>query len=111
MHSHHGPTSGSQPEGFSGEAFCSLLLSFIFITVCGGKSCVAWYVSVFNTCVLCAGLPGSLNRSSVTDIKQEEKEDDENCSITDKSEDDRKEIKIRPRTRFLHFLFLYDVYT
>ncbi|KAG7214656.1 hypothetical protein INR49_010548 [Caranx melampygus] len=73
LHSHHGPTS--QPEGFSaGEASSSQLLCFIFMPA------------------------GSLNRSSVTDIKQEEKEDDENCSITDKSEDDRKEMKVRPRT-------------
>ncbi|XP_039998976.1 transcription factor 3a isoform X2 [Xiphias gladius] len=41
------------------------------------------------------GLPGSLNRSSGADIKQEEKEDDENCSITDKSEDERKDMKAR----------------
>ncbi|XP_018532446.1 transcription factor 3a isoform X2 [Lates calcarifer] len=44
------------------------------------------------------GLPGSLNRSSSADIKQEEKEDDENCSITDKSEDEKKEMKARLRT-------------
>ncbi|GAA6234861.1 transcription factor E2-alpha-like isoform X2 [Lates japonicus] len=45
-----------------------------------------------------SGLPGSLNRSSSADIKQEEKEDDENCSITDKSEDEKKEMKARLRT-------------
>ncbi|MEQ2214142.1 hypothetical protein XENOCAPTIV_011221, partial [Xenoophorus captivus] len=39
------------------------------------------------------GLPGSGNRSSGTAIKREEKEDDENCSMTDKSEDDRKDLK------------------
>ncbi|XP_040910859.1 transcription factor 3a isoform X1 [Toxotes jaculatrix] len=44
------------------------------------------------------GLPGSLNRSSAPDIKREDKEDDENCSITDKSEDERKDIKARLRT-------------
>ncbi|KAM4728530.1 transcription factor E2-alpha-like isoform 7-T7 [Anableps anableps] len=44
------------------------------------------------------GLPGSGNRSSGTSIKREEKEDDENCSITDKSEDERKDLKARLRT-------------
>ncbi|XP_071347419.1 transcription factor 3a isoform X3 [Trachinotus anak] len=44
------------------------------------------------------GLPGSLNRSSGADIKQEKKEDDENCSITDKSEDEKKDMKARLRT-------------
>ncbi|XP_054889029.1 transcription factor 3a isoform X2 [Poeciliopsis prolifica] len=44
------------------------------------------------------GLPGSGNRSGGTSIKREEKEDDENCSITDKSEDDRKDLKARLRT-------------
>ncbi|XP_014881971.1 transcription factor E2-alpha-like isoform X1 [Poecilia latipinna] len=45
------------------------------------------------------GLPGSGNRSGGTAIKREDKEDDENCSITDKSEDDRKDLKARLRTR------------
>ncbi|XP_062284648.1 transcription factor E2-alpha-like isoform X1 [Scomber scombrus] len=36
-------------------------------------------------------LPGGLNRSSGNDIKREKKEDDENCSITDKSEDENKD--------------------
>ncbi|XP_047224187.1 transcription factor 3a isoform X7 [Girardinichthys multiradiatus] len=44
------------------------------------------------------GLPGSGNRSSGTAIKREEKEDDENCSMTDKSEDDRKDLKARLRS-------------
>ncbi|XP_043990878.1 transcription factor 3a isoform X7 [Gambusia affinis] len=43
-------------------------------------------------------LPGSGNRSGGTAIKREAKEDDENCSITDKSEDDRKDLKARLRT-------------
>ncbi|XP_068196391.1 transcription factor 3a isoform X2 [Antennarius striatus] len=42
-----------------------------------------------------AGLTGSLNRSGVADIKREDKEDDENCSITDKSEDEKKDMKAR----------------
>ncbi|XP_070700458.1 transcription factor 3a isoform X2 [Pempheris klunzingeri] len=37
------------------------------------------------------GLSSSLNRSS--DVKREEKEDDENCSVTDKSEDEKKDMK------------------
>ncbi|XP_051262980.1 transcription factor 3a isoform X1 [Dicentrarchus labrax] len=44
------------------------------------------------------GLPGSLNRSSGTDVKREDKEDDENCSITDRSEDEKKDTKGRLRT-------------
>ncbi|XP_032421448.1 transcription factor 3a isoform X3 [Xiphophorus hellerii] len=44
------------------------------------------------------GLPGSGNRFGGTAIKREEREDDENCSITDKSEDDRKDLKARLRT-------------
>uniref|UniRef100_A0A3Q0SDQ6 Transcription factor E2-alpha n=1 Tax=Amphilophus citrinellus TaxID=61819 RepID=A0A3Q0SDQ6_AMPCI len=46
---------------------------------------------------LCAGLPGNINRSAAA-IKQELNEDDENCSMTDKSEDEKKEMKSRPRT-------------
>ncbi|XP_043990874.1 transcription factor 3a isoform X3 [Gambusia affinis] len=46
-------------------------------------------------------LPGSGNRSGGTAIKREAKEDDENCSITDKSEDDRKDLKARLRTSSL----------
>ncbi|XP_063742255.1 transcription factor 3a isoform X1 [Eleginops maclovinus] len=41
------------------------------------------------------GLSGSLNRSSGSDIKREDKEDDENCSITDRSEDEKKDVKAR----------------
>ncbi|XP_028282980.1 transcription factor 3a isoform X2 [Parambassis ranga] len=44
------------------------------------------------------GLPGSVNRSSAAAIKQEEREDDENCSLTDKSEDEKKDMKARLRT-------------
>ncbi|KAM9440262.1 transcription factor 3a isoform 2-T2 [Clarias gariepinus] len=43
-------------------------------------------------------LPGSLPRSSSTDIKREDKEDDENCSIIDKSDDEKKDGKMN-RTR------------
>lgn len=47
------------------------------------------------------GLPGALPRSSSTDIKREEKEDDENCSVTDKSDDEKKDGKMnRTRTRY-----------
>ncbi|KAM9349193.1 transcription factor E2-alpha-like [Symphorus nematophorus] len=41
------------------------------------------------------GLPSSLGRSSGPNIKREEKEDDENCSITDRSEDEKKDVKAR----------------
>ncbi|XP_047444359.1 transcription factor 3a isoform X2 [Mugil cephalus] len=58
---HHGPASGSQPEGFSGQ-------------------------------------PGNASRSSAAAIKREDKEDDENCSLTDKSEDERKDMKAHLRT-------------
>ncbi|NP_001239171.1 transcription factor E2-alpha [Oryzias latipes] len=49
-------------------------------------------------CCLCAGLSGSVTRSGGASIKREEKEDDENCSITDKSEDEKKDMKTRLRT-------------
>ncbi|XP_041659423.1 transcription factor 3a isoform X2 [Cheilinus undulatus] len=45
-----------------------------------------------------SGLIGSINRSSGADVKREEKEDDENCSITDKSEDERKDMNPHLRT-------------
>ncbi|XP_053507341.1 transcription factor 3a isoform X2 [Ictalurus furcatus] len=41
-----------------------------------------------------SSLSGSLTRSSSTDIKREEKEDDENCSVIDKSEDEKKDGKM-----------------
>ncbi|XP_011484925.1 transcription factor E2-alpha isoform X3 [Oryzias latipes] len=44
------------------------------------------------------GLSGSVTRSGGASIKREEKEDDENCSITDKSEDEKKDMKTRLRT-------------
>uniref|UniRef100_UPI0037E7E116 transcription factor 3a isoform X2 n=1 Tax=Semicossyphus pulcher TaxID=241346 RepID=UPI0037E7E116 len=37
-------------------------------------------------------LINSLSRSTGSDVKREDKEDDENCSITDKSEDERKDM-------------------
>ncbi|XP_042283634.1 transcription factor 3a isoform X1 [Thunnus maccoyii] len=43
-------------------------------------------------------LPGSLNRSSGGDIKREDKEEDENCSITDKSEDENKDTNAHLRS-------------
>ncbi|KAK2822285.1 hypothetical protein Q5P01_022350 [Channa striata] len=43
------------------------------------------------------GLPSSLSRSSGADIKRERKEDDDNCSITDKSEDEKKDMKAHVR--------------
>ncbi|XP_022072349.1 transcription factor 3a isoform X3 [Acanthochromis polyacanthus] len=44
------------------------------------------------------GLSGNRNRSSGTAIKREEKEDDENCSVTDKSEDEKRDMKAHLRT-------------
>ncbi|XP_071755705.1 transcription factor E2-alpha-like isoform X1 [Centroberyx gerrardi] len=44
------------------------------------------------------GLPGSISRSSGSDIKREDKEDDENSSIGDKSDDEKKDMKGRIRT-------------
>uniref|UniRef100_A0A8C8E1Q0 Transcription factor E2-alpha n=1 Tax=Oryzias sinensis TaxID=183150 RepID=A0A8C8E1Q0_9TELE len=44
------------------------------------------------------GLSGGVTRSGGASIKREEKEDDENCSITDKSEDEKKDMKTRLRT-------------
>ncbi|XP_060762263.1 transcription factor 3a isoform X2 [Neoarius graeffei] len=48
-----------------------------------------------------SSLPGSLPRTSSTDIKREDKEDDENCSVIDKSEDEKKDSKMN-RTRTSH---------
>ncbi|XP_046733004.1 transcription factor 3a isoform X2 [Silurus meridionalis] len=46
-----------------------------------------------------SGLPGSLSRSSSADIKREDKEDDENCSV--KSDDEKKDGKMN-RTHTSH---------
>ncbi|KAM6990422.1 transcription factor 3a isoform 2-T2 [Tautogolabrus adspersus] len=45
-----------------------------------------------------AGLIASIHRSTGSKLDREEKEDDENCSITDKSEDERKDMKNHLRT-------------
>ncbi|XP_055722591.1 transcription factor 3a isoform X2 [Salvelinus fontinalis] len=44
-------------------------------------------------------LSRSTHSSSGADIKREDKEDDENSSVADKSEDEKKDSKARPRTR------------
>nr|XP_019964828.1 PREDICTED: transcription factor E2-alpha-like isoform X2 [Paralichthys olivaceus] len=44
------------------------------------------------------GLSSSVHRSSASDIKKEGKEDDDNCSNTDKSEDEKKDMKARLQT-------------
>ncbi|XP_023131716.1 transcription factor 3a isoform X2 [Amphiprion ocellaris] len=44
------------------------------------------------------GLSGNGNRSSGAAIKREEKEEDENCSVTDKSEDEKRDMKAHLRT-------------
>lgn len=54
---------------------------------------------------LCAGLHGSLNRISGGDVKREDKEDDENCSLTDRSEDEKKDMKAHLGSRFLKPFF------
>uniref|UniRef100_A0AAQ4RGS4 Transcription factor E2-alpha n=1 Tax=Gasterosteus aculeatus aculeatus TaxID=481459 RepID=A0AAQ4RGS4_GASAC len=82
MHGHHGPNS-VQP-GSQPEGFT------------GDSIC---------------GLSGSLKRSSGSDIKREDKEDDENCSITDRSEDEKKDMKARLGTRCLKPFFLHKIYT
>ncbi|XP_075877267.1 transcription factor 3a isoform X3 [Nelusetta ayraudi] len=40
-----------------------------------------------------SGLSGGLSRSSIADVKQEKREDEENCSVGDRSEDERKDMK------------------
>lgn len=47
-------------------------------------------------------LPSGLNRSCAPGIKREKKEEDDNCSVTDKSEDERKDMKNRIRTSSLN---------
>ncbi|XP_067384815.1 transcription factor 3a isoform X2 [Channa argus] len=93
----HGPTSvqaGSQPERFTSEGFFFSLLfrpnegKYFHIIV--GQHLTNHHLT---TLTLCAGLHVSLSRSSGADIKREKKEDDENCSITDKSEDEKKDMK------------------
>ncbi|KAK7945743.1 hypothetical protein WMY93_001471 [Mugilogobius chulae] len=46
-------------------------------------------------------LAGGLNRPTVAEIKRERKEDDENCSVTDKSDDEKKDFRNRIRTSSL----------
>ncbi|XP_055006642.1 transcription factor E2-alpha-like isoform X3 [Boleophthalmus pectinirostris] len=48
-----------------------------------------------------SNLSGGLNRSSIPEIKRERKEDDENCSVTDKSDDEKKDLRNRIRTSSL----------
>lgn len=62
---------------------------------------VSFWLFINFACELCEGLSGSLNRSSILDIKQEKKEDEENCSIGDRSEDEKKDMKARLGTRWL----------
>uniref|UniRef100_H2T6S1 Transcription factor E2-alpha n=1 Tax=Takifugu rubripes TaxID=31033 RepID=H2T6S1_TAKRU len=55
--------------------------------------------SVLPLCsrTLCAGLSGSINRSG-GDVKREDKEDDENRSVADKSEDETRDVNSHLRT-------------
>ncbi|XP_072297410.1 transcription factor 3a isoform X3 [Eucyclogobius newberryi] len=41
---------------------------------------------------------GGLSRSPASDVKRERKEDDENCSVTDKSDDEKNDFRNRIRT-------------
>lgn len=95
LHGHHGPAAaqpGSQPTG---EAPCpSVLLLKVCVVVC----------ETHAVC-LCAGLPGSLSRMGGSDIKREDKEDDENCSLTDRSEDEKKDMKARLGSRCIKHFF------
>ncbi|KAM9790688.1 transcription factor 3a isoform 2-T3 [Syngnathus typhle] len=79
---HHSSSSalqGSQPEGFNSGSF-SLFFS---LSQRLGES--------YFCPVLLAGLVSSLNRSS--DVKRESKDEDDNRSMTDKSEDENKELQ------------------
>lgn len=113
LHGHHGSASvpqGSQPEGFTGVTFSSRYLPVLYSMSKNCNDCllsglflvlsVFYKVFVLSSFVSepCAGLPGNINRSAAA-IKQELNEDDENCSMTDKSEDEKKEMRSRPRTR------------
>lgn len=62
-------------------------------------------ISLIHICfqTLYAGLSGGINRSS-GDIKREEKEEDENRSIADKSEDETRDMNGHLRTRCLKHL-------
>uniref|UniRef100_A0A673Z171 Transcription factor E2-alpha n=1 Tax=Salmo trutta TaxID=8032 RepID=A0A673Z171_SALTR len=53
----------------------------------------------FSLTYLPLGLSRSTHSSSGSDIKREDKEDDENSSVADKSEDEKKDSKARTRTR------------
>ncbi|XP_009294573.1 transcription factor 3b isoform X1 [Danio rerio] len=53
----------------------------------------------FNTSGLPGGLAHATHSSNKSDIKREEKEDDENSSVADKSEEEKKESKPRTRPR------------
>lgn len=63
------------------------------------------WVTIVTFLPLPLGLPGgglarSTHSSSSSDIKREDKEDDENSSVADKSEDEKKDSKVaRSRTR------------
>lgn len=103
LHGHQSPASvqpGSQPTG---EPFCC----FTWLNFLASLPSLDLYVTCFGNVAhtvpfsRCVGLSGSLNRSSIADIKREEKEDDENCSIADRSEDEKKDMKARLGSRCL----------
>ncbi|KAK1790863.1 hypothetical protein P4O66_014710 [Electrophorus voltai] len=111
LHAHHAPPQApatSQPEAFTSEftnPFAHSLVRLSQLPVPGSHlpSCeLTGQRNGFLERFPCrlTGLPGSLSRSSGTDIKREDKEDDENSSIADKSDDEKKDGKVnRTRTR------------
>ena len=48
------------------------------------------------------GMMRSSHSSSSLDIKNEDKEDDENSSLNDKSDDERRDGKLARRSRYTH---------
>lgn len=85
----------------------SLLVSLLLYTHVSERGNIS--TSTFKSYVficswtLYAGLSGGINRSS-GDIKREEKEEDENRSVADKSEDETRDMNGHLRTRCLKHL-------
>lgn len=81
------------------------LLLYILVNKCGiiskpkFKQCLIFICSQ----TLDAGLCGGINRSG-GDIKREDKEEDENRSVADKSEDETRDLNGHLRTRCLKLL-------
>lgn len=70
--------------------------------MCTEMSSCGLLVFFFNHASLTAGLPGGVatHSSNSGDIKSEDKEEDDNSSIADKSDEEKKDPKVsRNRTR------------